>query len=133
MRLTVEEHVFILESYLQTMSYVHCRQSFFEKFRRQAPVKSTIAKIIKKFRETGSLLDNKRNWQKSVLTPGILQDIQTAITRSPHKCLQKLSAQTGISLGSAHTAVRKMLKFYQSEPVSRNFLIIFAIALFTGA
>jgi hypothetical protein len=29
--------------------------------------------------------------------------------------------------------VRKMLKFYQSEPVSRNFLIIFAIALFTGA
>jgi len=33
MRLTVEERVFILESYLKTMSYVHCRQSFFEKFR----------------------------------------------------------------------------------------------------
>ena len=48
MRLTVEERVFILESYLKTMSYAHCRQSFFEKFRRQAPVKSTIAKIIKK-------------------------------------------------------------------------------------
>jgi len=46
MRLTVEEHVFILESYLKTMSYVHCRQSFFEKFRRQAPVKSAIAKMI---------------------------------------------------------------------------------------
>ena len=54
MRLTVEEHLFILESYLKTMSYAHCRQSFFEKFRRQAPVKSAIAKIIKKFRETGS-------------------------------------------------------------------------------
>jgi hypothetical protein len=26
----------------------HCRQSFFEKFRRQAPVKSVIAKMIKK-------------------------------------------------------------------------------------
>jgi hypothetical protein len=25
-----------------------------------------------------------------VLTPGILQDIQTAITRSPHKSLRKL-------------------------------------------
>ena len=37
MRLTVEERVFILESYLKTMSYVHCRQSFFQKFRRQAP------------------------------------------------------------------------------------------------
>jgi len=48
MRLTVEERVFILESYLKTMSYAHCRQSFFEKFRRQAPVKSAIAKMIKR-------------------------------------------------------------------------------------
>jgi hypothetical protein len=36
MRLTVEERVFILESNSKTMSYAHCRQSFFEKFRRQA-------------------------------------------------------------------------------------------------
>jgi len=28
--LTVEERVFILESYLKTMSYAHCTQSFFE-------------------------------------------------------------------------------------------------------
>jgi len=48
MRLTVEERVLILEGYLKTMSYAHCRQSSFEKFRRQAPVKSAIAKIIKK-------------------------------------------------------------------------------------
>jgi len=71
MRLTVEERVFILESNLKTTSYAHCRQSFFEKFGRQAPVKSAIAKMIKKFRETGSLLDKNRNRQKSVLTPGI--------------------------------------------------------------
>jgi len=44
MRLTVEERVFILESYLKTMSYAHCRQSLFEKFRRQAPVKSALRK-----------------------------------------------------------------------------------------
>jgi transcriptional antiterminator len=31
MRLTVEERVFILKSYLKT--YAHCRQSSFEKFR----------------------------------------------------------------------------------------------------
>ena len=52
--------------------------------------------MFKKFRKTGSLLDKTRNRQ-SVLTPGILQDIQTSITRSPHKSLRKLSAQTGIS------------------------------------
>jgi hypothetical protein len=33
MQLTVEERVFILESYLKTMSYAQCRQSFFENFR----------------------------------------------------------------------------------------------------
>jgi hypothetical protein len=44
----MEECVFILESYLKTMSYVHCRQSFVEKFGKQAPVKSAIAKVIKK-------------------------------------------------------------------------------------
>jgi hypothetical protein len=53
MRLIIEERVFILESYFKTMSYAHCRQSFFEKFRRQAPVKSAVAKMIKKFRERG--------------------------------------------------------------------------------
>jgi len=31
MRLTVEERVFILESYLKTMSYTHSRLSFFAK------------------------------------------------------------------------------------------------------
>jgi hypothetical protein len=79
MRLTVEERVFILKSYLKTISYVRCRWSFFEKFRRHAPVKSAIAKMIKKFRETGSLLDKNRNRYKSVLTPEMLEDIQTAI------------------------------------------------------
>ena len=68
MRLTVEERVFILESYLKTMSYAHCRQSFFEKFRRQAPIKSVIVKMIKKFHETGSLLDKNRNRHMSVFT-----------------------------------------------------------------
>jgi uncharacterized protein YlxP (DUF503 family) len=53
------------------MFYAQCRQHFFEKFKRQVPVKSVIAKMIKKFRKTVSLLDKNRNWQKSVLTPGI--------------------------------------------------------------
>ena len=44
MLLKVEERVFILESYLKAMSYAHCRQSFFEKFRRQAPVKVLLRK-----------------------------------------------------------------------------------------
>jgi len=48
MRLQVEKHVFILESYLKMMSCAHCRQSLFEKFRRKAPAKSDIEKMTKK-------------------------------------------------------------------------------------
>ena len=33
MWLTVEERVFIFESYLKRTSYANCKQSFFEKFR----------------------------------------------------------------------------------------------------
>jgi hypothetical protein len=33
MRLTAEKRVFILESYLKTMPYAHCKRSSFEKFR----------------------------------------------------------------------------------------------------
>jgi len=45
--------------------------------------------MIKKFRETGSLLDKNRNRQKSVLTTGILQDIQMAVS------LPTLTVSTG--------------------------------------
>jgi len=48
MRLTVEERVFILESYLKTMSYAHCRQSFFEKFRI---LKMIITRVIEEINE----------------------------------------------------------------------------------
>jgi hypothetical protein len=62
------------------MSYAHCRQRFFENLRRKASVKSATAKMIKTFREKGSFSDKYLNRQKSVLTPGIIQDIQTAIS-----------------------------------------------------
>jgi len=40
------------------MSYAHCRQNFFEKFRRQAPVKSAIAKMAKNERTLRKVATN---------------------------------------------------------------------------
>jgi hypothetical protein len=49
MRLAVEEHVFILESYFKKMmSYAHCIQSFFEKFRI---LKMNITRAIREVNE----------------------------------------------------------------------------------
>jgi len=62
MRLTVEERVFVLESYLKTMSYAHCRQSFFEKFRI---LKMNITRAIEEVNE-GMLRKIARNIVKRV-------------------------------------------------------------------
>jgi len=62
MRLTVEERVFILESYLETMSYAHCRQSFFEKFRI---LKMNITRAIEEVNER-RLRKVERNMAKRV-------------------------------------------------------------------
>ena len=64
MRLTVEERVFILESYLKTMSYAHCRQSFFEKFRI---LKVNITRAIEEVNER-TLRKVARNMVKHVDT-----------------------------------------------------------------
>jgi len=64
MRLTVEELVFTLESYLKTTSYAHCRQSFFERFRI---LKMNITRAIKEVNER-TLRKVARNMVKPVDT-----------------------------------------------------------------
>jgi len=62
MRLTVEERVSILETYLRTMFYAHCRQSFFEKFRI---LKMNITRAIEELNEK-TLRKVARNMVKRV-------------------------------------------------------------------
>jgi hypothetical protein len=62
MRLTVEKRVFILESYLKRMSYAHCRQIFFEKFRI---LKMNITRAIEEVNER-MLRKTARNMVKRV-------------------------------------------------------------------
>jgi Pyruvate/2-oxoacid:ferredoxin oxidoreductase gamma subunit len=66
------------------MSYVHDRQSFFVYFGRQVSVKSSIAKMIKKFRKTGSLLDKNRVVLRRAFhfVEGTTQNNKTVITHN---------------------------------------------------
>jgi hypothetical protein len=67
MRLTVEEGVFILESYLKTMSYVHCRQNFVYRSnpRDLKQLKMNITRAIEEVNE-GTLGNVARNMVKRV-------------------------------------------------------------------
>ena len=58
----MEERVFILGRYLKTMSYAHCRQSFFEKFRI---LKMNITRAMEEVNE-GTLRKFARNMVKRV-------------------------------------------------------------------
>ena len=58
----MEERVFILESYLKTVSYAHCRQSFFEKF---IILKMNISRAIEEVNER-TLRKVARNMVKRV-------------------------------------------------------------------
>jgi hypothetical protein len=62
MQLTMEEREFILESYLKTMSYAQCRQSFCEKFRI---LKMNITRTIEEVNER-TLRKVARNMVKRV-------------------------------------------------------------------
>jgi len=62
MRLTVEERLFILETYFKTVSYAHCRQSIFEKFRI---LKMNITRAIEEVNER-TLRKVARNMVKGV-------------------------------------------------------------------
>lgn len=105
--------MFIYESFVKSgESYAECRRLFTEKFYGfSAPSKSTIHDLVKKLRTTGSLIDQKRERKRSVLTEDKLDEIGENLERSPKKSLRKLSQQMDVSLSSARKAT-KLLRLH---------------------
>jgi hypothetical protein len=73
-----------------------------------------IERLVKKFHNTGSVLDKKKNRKRSVLTAEKLDEIGASLESSSRKSLTQLAMQYGVSMGSAHTATR-LLKFCSSR------------------
>jgi transposase len=59
------------------------------------PNKSTIQRLVERFRETGRIGVKRRSGRTSVLSNGSLEDIRARLLQSPRKPLRKLSQQTG--------------------------------------
>ncbi|PSN35154.1 hypothetical protein C0J52_20041 [Blattella germanica] len=69
MAFTVEQCVFINNTFLKYSSWRRCRRRFQRKFPEvYPPSKYTIYKIAKKFRETGSVLNKKPERKCRILT-----------------------------------------------------------------
>jgi hypothetical protein len=75
------------------------------------PNKSTIFRLVNRFRDTGSVQDKNRSGRPSVLSDDSLDDIRQTLLRSPRNSLRKLSLQSGLSYLSLHMAT-KILKLH---------------------
>ena len=54
-----------------------------------------VRRIVKRFRDIGSVTKGKSSGRKPVLNEEIVEDIQQRMETSPNKSLRQLSAQTG--------------------------------------
>jgi hypothetical protein len=72
-----DQRVFILEHYFSTRSYAGCQNAFRNSFPDSVvPNKSTIQRLVERFRETGSTGEKRRSGHPSVLSNDSLEDIR---------------------------------------------------------
>jgi transposase len=108
-----DQRVFIIiEHYISTRSYAECQNAFRNSFRDSVvPNKSTVQRIVERFRETGSIGEKRRSGRPSVLSNNSSEDIRAHLLQSPKKLLRKFSKQTGMNYGSVQGAT-KLLKLH---------------------
>jgi hypothetical protein len=93
--------VFIVEHYLASRSYLTCQNEFRDTFPDSpVPKKSTISRLVNRFRDTGSVQDRNSSGRPLVLSDDSLDDIRHTLLRCPWKSLRKLSLQSGLSHGN---------------------------------
>ena len=97
----------IVEANLRTGSFKETQQAFLEKYPEiKGPAKRSVQSLVKKWRETGSVENVKKQRPKLVRTPEVVNDIQQRISISPQKSTRRLSQQVGLS----RTACQRVLK-----------------------
>ena len=122
MPLTIEHRTFLIEAYFRSgrntglrwsYSYQQCLNDFQENYpNAEVPPKSTLVDLIHRFRQTGSVHDKKSPGRPKRLSEDTLMNIRDRMDQSPKKSLRRLSAETGLSVGSCFTAVRHELHLY---------------------
>ena len=120
-RYSIEQRIFIVETYLlKRQNYERCVRKFWRRFPgNTVPSIHCVTRLFKKWRETGSVADKKKNQRKSVLTEETLADIEARMQISPRKSSRRLAQECGISKTSALRGL-KMLHFYPYKVIVEN-------------
>jgi hypothetical protein len=105
---TLEQRILIVEHYIMSRSYETTAREFEETYGAEtpAPNKSSIKRVYDKFKKTGKVADAPRIGRPPVLTEEKVTDIHDAVLKSLKKSVRRPSSQSGVSVGSAHKALK---------------------------
>ena len=74
---SLQQRIVIVEAYLRSGSIKETQRAFLEKYPEiKAPAKRLVQSLVKKWRETGSVENVKKQRPKLVRTPEVVGDIQ---------------------------------------------------------
>ncbi|PNF33704.1 hypothetical protein B7P43_G11429 [Cryptotermes secundus] len=109
-RYTLEQRVFLYETYVKHGSPTKCWQIFQSKFYDgRVPSRQTIHNLASKLRTTGLLIDKKQKHMVRVLTVEKLDRTGARLEHTPRKSSKPLAQETGVSNSSA-SKVTQLLK-----------------------
>jgi hypothetical protein len=118
-RYTLEQRVYLYDSYVKYGSARNCRGEFRRKFRDEwVPSRQTIHNLVNKLRSTGFLIDKKQKYKRRVLTEEKLDDTGARPEHTPRKSLKSEAQETGVSTSSAWKATQLlMIRPYETKVI----------------
>jgi hypothetical protein len=109
MRCSQQERVFISECYFSSKSFIAVREAFHQVYPdKEVPNKTTVHRLVKKFRETESVCNKKHVRRQTVLTNDAVRVVHETLIRSPRKSLRRLPQECGTSKTSCHRATKQL-------------------------
>ena len=104
---SLQQRIVIVEAYLRTGSIKETQQAFLEKYPEiKAPAKLSVQNLVKKWCETVSVENVKKQRPKLVRKLDVVNDIQQRISVSPQKSTRGLSQLVGL----LQTTCQRVLK-----------------------
>jgi hypothetical protein len=104
-RYTLEQRVFLYDTYVKYRSARKCRRKFRHKFHdERVPSRHTIHNLVNTLRTTELLIAKKQKHKCRVLTVEKLDDIGATFEHTPRKSLNRLAKETGVSKSIPRTA-----------------------------
>jgi len=95
MKYTLEQKIFMYDRYIRHKSFVECCVAFIQKYPGvKLPRKSLVRRLVKNFRETGSLLDKTDEVDKSQIRGPVRSKLQT-INKTSRPITSQLKRSNG--------------------------------------